>query len=101
MALESAFQRKTLIPELERRFPDCVILKNDPGYIQGIPDLTVLYKNRWALLEVKKSAKASHQPNQDDYVDRLDHMGFSRFVYPENLDEVMDDLESYFRQGSH
>ena len=96
MALESTFQRKTLIPELERRFPGCAVLKNDPSYIQGIPDLTILYRNRWALLEVKKSAKASHQPNQDEYVNQFNQMGFSRFVYPENLDDVMQDLESYF-----
>lgn len=87
-----------LIQRLTARFPHCMILKNDPNYIQGVPDLIVLYDGRWAMLEVKASAKASHQPNQDYYVARLNHMGFARFVYPENETEVVRDLDEYFTQ---
>lgn len=50
--VESKFQAK-LIKEIKKNFPGCVILKNDATYIQGFPDLLVLYKNRWACLEVK------------------------------------------------
>ena len=64
---ESKFQSK-LIKELKIEFPGCIVLKNDANYIQGIPDLLILYKNYWAALECKKSEKASHQPNQDYYI---------------------------------
>ena len=93
---ESAFQAK-LIREIKKRFPGAIVLKNDPNYIQGFPDLTVLYKDRWAVLEIKKSEKASHQPNQDFYILQADKMSVGRFVYPENMMEVLDDLARSFQ----
>ena len=95
MAKENAFQA-SLIKDLEKRFPGCLVLKNDPNYIQGIPDLTVLYKKFWALLECKKEAKAKHRPNQDYYVDMANGMSYSAFVYPENKEEVLDELGKVF-----
>ena len=53
MAKESKFQ-KGLIDDLKNRFPGCMVLKNDANYIQGIPDLMVLYKDHWAALEFTK-----------------------------------------------
>lgn len=91
---ESKFQAK-LIKDIKERLPDCIVLKNDPTYLQGIPDLTVFNNDKWATLEVKKSANATHQPNQDYYVELMDHMSFSRFVYPENRDVVFSDLIDY------
>ena len=91
---ESKFQAK-LIKDIKERLPDCIVLKNDPTYLQGIPDLTVFNNDKWATLEVKKSANATHQPNQDYYVEMMDRMSFSRFVYPENRDEVFSDLIDY------
>lgn len=96
MAIESEFQKR-LIKELKERFPECMVLKNDPNYIQGIPDLMVLGKDKWAALEVKKSAKAHHQPNQDYYVEKMNDLSFSAFIYPENKEEVIDELERAFR----
>ena len=93
--LESKFQAK-LIKEIKERFPGCVVLKNDSSYLQGVPDLSIFYKDRWAMLEVKQSAKASHRPNQSYYVDKMNEMSFSRFVFPENKDEVLDELEVLF-----
>lgn len=75
-----------------------MVLKNDPTYLQGVPDLLVLYKDKWASLEVKKSAKAKHQPNQDYYVDKMNEMSHSAFIYPENKDEVMNDLRKAFNE---
>lgn len=89
--LESKFQHE-LIEELKKLFPGCMVMKLDSGYIQGIPDLLVLYNNQWATLECKRSQDANHQPNQDYYVDKMDNMSFSRFVYPENKQEVLDEL---------
>lgn len=93
--LESIFQAK-LIKELKEMFPGCIVMKNDASYIQGIPDLLVLYNKKWASLEVKKSANASRQPNQKYYVDKMNEMSFSRFICPENRDEVLDELNLYF-----
>lgn len=95
MAKESAFQ-KGLIDDLKKRFPGCIVLKNDPNYIQGVPDLLVLYKGHWAALECKKAKHASHQPNQDYYVERMNEMSFSRFVYPENKEDVLNGLQQSF-----
>lgn len=93
---ENKFQ-KSVIDELEDRFPGCIILKNDPSYCQGIPDLIILWEDRWATLECKRSEDAPHQPNQDYYVEKMDEMSFSAFIYPENRQEVLDDLERTFR----
>ena len=95
--LENKFQA-SLIRELKNEFPGCIVMKNDSAYIQGVPDLLVLHKDKWASLEVKRSSNASHQPNQDYYVDKMNEMGFSRFVYPENKDNVMTDLRLYFEK---
>lgn len=92
---ESAFQAK-LIKRLKVMFPGCIVLKNDAGYIQGFPDLTLLWRDRWATLECKKDAKASHQPNQEYYVQVTDDMSFSRFIYPENEEEVLRELQQTF-----
>lgn len=96
--LERDFQSK-LIKEIKERFPGCVVMKNDPNYIQGIPDLTVLYRDKWAALETKRSKGATHRPNQDYYVDKLDKMSFSRFICPENKEEVLGELQSTFGSG--
>ena len=92
--LESGFQDK-LRDELKSKYPDSLIFKMDQ--IQGIPDMLILYKNKYAFLENKKSANAPHQPNQDYYVDKLNNMSFARFVYPENKDNVLEELDLYFR----
>ena len=94
--LESKFQ-SNLISELEEMFPDALIYKNENK--QGIPDLTVLYENHWALLECKRSKDAPHRPNQDYYVERANKMSFSRFIYPENKQEVLNELQQAFRTG--
>lgn len=93
--LESRFQAK-LIKELKKLFPGCIVIKTDSGYLQGIPDLLILYKDKWASLECKQSAGAKKQPNQDHYVDKMNEMSFSRFIYPENKEEVLYDLQQSF-----
>lgn len=93
--LESNFQSK-LIKELKKIFAGCLVMKSDSGYIQGIPDLLVLYKNKWASLECKKSAGASKRPNQEYYVNLMNSMSFSRFISPENKKTVLDELAKFF-----
>lgn len=74
-----------------------MILHLDATEIQGIPDLLILYEDRWAALEVKKSANATHRPNQDYYVDLMNRMSFAAFVYPENREEILHELYRYFK----
>lgn len=93
--LENEFQSK-LIKELKKIFPGCMVIKNDPNYIQGIPDILVLYNNRWAALECKKSKGANRQPNQQYYVDKMNNMSFASFIFPENKEEVLNELQRSF-----
>lgn len=92
MKKENDFQSK-LKKELKEMFPGCIVTKLDSGDIQGIPDLLILYKNKWATLENKRSENANHQPNQDYYVNKMNEMSFSRFIYPENKDKVLNELK--------
>ena len=93
--LERDFQ-KNLIKDLKSMFKGCIVMKNDSSYIQGIPDLMILFKDKWASLEVKKSATASKRPNQEYYVDTMNGMSFSRFIFPENKDSVLTELKEFF-----
>lgn len=94
--LESKFQSE-LIKEIKERFPGCIVMKNDSAYIQGIPDLLVLYNDKWASLECKKEANASKRPNQQYYVEKMDKMSFSKFIYPENKEVILDELQRTFK----
>ena len=93
---ENKFQA-SLIKELKDKFPGCIVMKNDSSYIQGIPDLMVLYNDKWASLECKQSANAKRQPNQEYYVNKMDEMSFSRFIHPGNKEEVLNDLSEAFK----
>lgn len=94
--LEREYQAK-LIQKIKLMFPGCVILKNDTEYMQGIPDLLILWEDKWAMLEVKRSERARDQPNQRYFVRELDQMSFAAFIFPENEEEVLDELQQAFR----
>lgn len=94
--LERDYQTGVL-KKIEKMFPGCIILKNDSGYQQGIPDWSVLWINAWAFLEIKRSVNAEEQPNQRWFVERADDMCFGAFIYPENEEEVLDALLHAFR----
>lgn len=92
---EGKFQHD-LIQEIRRLFPGCIVLKNDAEYLQGICDLAIFFGKKWAMLECKRSANESRQPNQEYYVDKCNKMSFARFIYPENKQEVLDELQQAF-----
>jgi len=93
---EADYQRQ-LITELKHMFPGCIIVKNDSGYLQGFPDLTILHHDKWAVLEVKGYADAPVQPNQQYYIELLDNMAFAAFIYPENEEEILSALQRAFQ----
>lgn len=98
MKKENEFQ-SSLIKEIRALLPGCYVLKNDPDYIQGIPDLLILYKDRWAALECKRSRSAPHRPNQEYYISSLGEMSYASFVFPENKEEVLHELQQALRAG--
>lgn len=93
---ENLFQ-SLLIKELKARFDGCIVTKLDSGHIQGIPDLLILYKDKWATLECKKTSTSAHRPNQPYYVNKMNDMSFSRFIYPSNMEEVLYELQQSFK----
>ena len=96
--LENKFKTE-LIKAIKSRFPGSFVFHLDPTERQGAPDLIVLYKKHWAALEGKKNKKARLRPNQPYYVDLFDSMSFARVIFPENAEEVLDDMERSFEDG--
>jgi hypothetical protein len=94
--MKEASYSMSLKRELRAEFPGIVIVKNDPELQQGFPDLMLLYKNRWAALEVKADYLAPHQPNQDYWIEHLDSMSMAAFIFPENHDAIMEELRKHF-----
>ena len=93
--------KKDVKKKILEKFPDAIVTQMDPTYIQGIPDMLILYKDMWATLEVKKSekeAKLRPRPNQPYYIDKMNKMSFSSFIYPENEEEVLNALERSFKR---
>lgn len=96
MKKEADFQAK-LIKEIKKMLGHCYILKNDSSYIQGFPDLLILFRDRWAVLECKRSANAHIQPNQQYYIDDLGSMSYASFICPENKEDVLNELQQALR----
>lgn len=94
--LESKFQ-SDLIREIKERYPGAVVLKTDPNYIQGFPDLLMLWQKHWAALECKREEHAHVQPNQEFYVDYLNRMSFASFITPKMKGEVLNAMERSFK----
>ncbi len=97
--IEAQYQAE-LKKEIKRRLPGAIVLKNDPTMIQGIPDLLILFEDRWAALEVKINGQAHHQPNQDYYIDIMNDMSFAAFIFPENEEEVLNAMEQTLQRRS-
>lgn len=96
MTQESTFKQQ-LIRQIQMNFPGAIVLKADANYLQGIPDHIVLWKEKWAAFEAKRSLNSPHQKNQDYYVKLLNTMSLSAFVYPENQEWFLDELQQSFR----
>jgi len=97
---ENKYQAE-LIKKLRDLFPGCMILKNDTSYLQGIPDLSIFYRDRWAMLEVKADSDSPNQPNQPYYVDKLNEMSFAAFIHPSNEQDVLSALQQALKPGGN
>lgn len=93
MRKESVY-RSELVQRIEDRFPGCVIVPTDPQRQQGIPDIVILFKKVWAILELKRATNAARRPNQTFFVDKFNDMSFAAVIYPENEERVLNDLQS-------
>lgn len=93
--LENKF-KTDLCRELQDSFEGCLIFHLNPNEYQGIPDLLILYEDKWAVLEGKKSSNSSKRKNQEYYVDKMNSMSFARFISPENKEDVINDLHKAF-----
>ncbi len=93
--LERDYQKK-LVKKLKDIFPGCYVIKNDAQLKQGIPDLLVLYNDKWVALEVKQSETANHRPNQDYNVERMNEMSYAAFIYPENEEKIFSQMKEVF-----
>lgn len=89
--------KKKLKDDIRKLFPDCIITQLDPTYIQGIPDLLILFKNKWAALECKKSPNASKRPNQEYWINTMNNMSYASFISPESKDRILNELEHTFK----
>ena len=79
-----------LIKELGREFKGSIVTKLDSGHIQGIPDLLILHKDKWATLECKAKKGAKKQNNQPYYVDKMNKMSF---LFHNNNDMIVNMLK--------
>lgn len=95
MQLESEYE-KHVVKRLKYLFPGCIIRKQTP-YPQGWPDRVIYWGPHWAMLEIKRSPKASLRPNQLHYVNKLNEMSFAALIHPGNEEEVLDALQRAFR----
>ena len=94
--LESKF-KTDLVREIKTRFPGSIVLHISPNDLPGGPDLLILHKDKWAALEGKQKEKSSHRPRQDYYVDKMNEMSYASFIYPENKEDVLNDMERSFQ----
>jgi len=98
MPLESKF-KSDLIRDIERLYPGAIVLKTDANQIQGIPDQIILYGDHWAAFEAKRSDSSPHRPNQDYYVNLFNNMSYAAFVYPQNKEVFLHELQQALRPG--
>lgn len=94
---ESSYQ-EYLIPKIYECLPgrkiiDTIVIITDPVYTQGIPDLLVLHRGKWAFLEVKLTERSKMQPNQQWWLDNWGKWTFTAIIHPGNEEEVLRALQ--------
>lgn len=88
-----------LVKEIRSWGDDFFVFPMDGSVYQGFQDILILYKDTYAVLEVKVAEDSEHQPNQDWYVQYFAQYVFSSFIWPEIEQEVLHDLQSTLLSG--
>lgn len=100
MSLREREYQPHLIKRIEKEIlPGSYVRKIDAQ--QGWPDLLILWRIRWALLEVKvkKPRFSDFEPNQLWWIDEFNSMSFAACIYPENEEEVLNALSQTLRSS--
>ena len=102
MATPEGNFKKNLINKIKKEFPGCIVKKLEADYDNGVPDILILYKDKWATLEAKKdkgevTKERKNKLAQDYYVAKMNEMSYSSYVYPENQKEVLNALKVHFQ----
>lgn len=84
------------IKMIYKRIPGCVIMKNDANYRQGFPDLTIYYRDKYAILETKVDDGSSYRPNQKTYLNEFGKHTYAASINSENWEEVINGLCEFF-----
>jgi hypothetical protein len=95
--LESEFQSEIIRKLRYDLFPGCIVTRGNSASQQGIPDVFIVYYDKWAMLEFKKSANEPYRPNQPYFVELFNEWSFAAFIFPENAEEVLRDLQHALR----
>lgn len=76
----------------------CVVIKYEQNAttLKGFPDIMFMKGPFWGALEVKTSKKAHKQPGQQDWIDKLNEMSYAKFIYPENKEEILNEIKEFF-----
>ena len=94
---EATFRTKWL-NKFKKLSPDIFIEFADPKRKNGIPDVIIFYKKKYARLETKRSKNASKRLHQQYYIDYFNSQGiYAAFLTPENQEEVYNALRRYFK----
>lgn len=94
--LESEFKRSFKLRLKVRLLGIDLDFIENKNNARSTPDLIILGSPMWVALEFKTSARAKRQPNQSYHIQRMDQKSYARFVYPSNVEEVLDELEELF-----
>ena len=70
----------------------------DAGKVNGIPDLIIFYKKKYARIETKREQDAAKRLHQEYYINMFKKQGiYAEFLMPENEEEIINGLRRYFK----
>lgn len=91
--LENKWKKTKLFPRL-RKISNCEFFTKEARSISGIPDIIGCINGRFFALEVKRSEKSKRSALQEYFIKNYNIVGgYCMFVYPENLERVIAELE--------
>lgn len=73
----------------------CWVMKTRPGMgtPSGTADIFFCKEGFYGWLEVKSSSRAAFRPGQESFIEKMADWSWAKIVYPENIEEVLAELE--------